>query len=106
MVKGTVTARAVALQDLMSDLKVIDKKSISLGALELDIAEQSKRTMEEEIQEKNKVILENKQKGINITDENLNVKLPEEDKKEQEEEELKEKEKDNKRINGADDMII
>ena len=28
MIKGAVSARAVALQDLLSDLKVLDKKTI------------------------------------------------------------------------------
>ena len=48
MIKGAVSARAVALQDLLSDLKVLDKKTISLGAINLEIDEQSKRTLEEQ----------------------------------------------------------
>lgn len=67
MVEGKVSARAVALQDLMSDLKVLDKREISLGILQLSITEQTKRTLEEEIEQKHKMQIEENNTGnINI----------------------------------------
>ncbi len=67
MIKGAVSARAVALQDLLSDLKVLDKKTISLGVLNLEIDEQTKRTLEEEIEQKHKAqIKEFAEKGVQI----------------------------------------
>ena len=67
MIKGAVSARAVALQDLLSDLKVLDKKTISLGVLNLEIDEQTKRTLEEEIEQKHKTqIKEFAEKGVQI----------------------------------------
>lgn len=66
MIKGAVSARAVALQDLLSDLKVLDKKTISLGVLNLEIDEQTKRTLEE-IEQKHKAqIKEFAEKGVQI----------------------------------------
>lgn len=67
MIKGAVSARAVALQDLLSDLKVLDKKTISLGALNLEIDEQTKRTLEEEIEQKHKAQIEEfAEKGFQV----------------------------------------
>ena len=69
MIKGAVSARAVALQDLLSDLKVLDKKTISLGALNLEIDEQTKRTLEEEIEQKHKTQIEEfAEKGVQNND--------------------------------------
>ena len=102
MIKGAVSARAVALQDLLSDLKVLDKKTISLGALNLEIDEQSKRTLEEEIEQKHKAqIKEFAEKGVQIpNNDGTFVK----DKKENEKE--KQKSEDKSIDNGADDLII
>ena len=58
MIKGKLSARAVALQDLVSDMKVLDKKEISLGLMHLEINEQTKRTLEEEIEQKHKAEIE------------------------------------------------
>lgn len=102
MIKGAVSARAVALQDLLSDLKVLDKKTISLGALNLEIDEQSKRTLEEEIEQKHKAqIKEFAEKGVQIPNNDGTVVK---DKKENEKEE---QESEDKSIDdGADDLII
>ena len=102
MIKGAVSARAVALQDLLSDLKVLDKKTISLGALNLEIDEQSKRTLEEEIEQKHKAqIKEFAEKGVQIPNNDGTVVK---DKKENEKE--KQKSEDKSIDNGADDLII
>lgn len=106
MIKGAVSARAVALQDLLSDLKVLDKKTISLGALNLEIDEQSKRTLEEEIEQKHKAqIKEFAEKGVQIPNNDGTVVK---DKKENEKEEQEqEQESEDKSIDdGADDLII
>ena len=102
MIKGAVSARAVALQDLLSDLKVLDKKTISLGVLNLEIDEQSKRTLEEEIDQKHKAqIKEFAEKGVQIPNNDGTVVK---DKKENEKEE---QESEDKSIDdGADDLII
>lgn len=102
MIKGAVSARAVALQDLLSDLKVLDKKTISLGVLNLEIDEQSKRTLEEEIEQKHKAqIKEFAEKGVQIPNNDGTVVK---DKKENEKEE---QESEDKSIDdGADDLII
>lgn len=98
MIKGAVSARAVALQDLLSDLKVLDKKTISLGVLNLEIDEQTKRTLEEEIEQKHKAqIKEFAEKGVQVSNNN-DVRIVIEDEKE--------KPKDDKTIDGADDLII
>lgn len=98
MIKGAVSARAVALQDLLSDLKVLDKKTISLGILNLEIDEQTKRTLEEEIEQKHKAqIKEFAEKGVQVSNNN-DVRIVIEDEKE--------KPKDDKTIDGADDLII
>ena len=105
MIKGAVSARAVALQDLLSDLKVLDKKTISLGVLNLEIDEQTKRTLEEEIEQKHKTQIEEfAKKGVQVPNNN-DVRSVIEDKKEDDE---KEKPKDDKTktIDGADDLII
>lgn len=102
MIKGAVSARAVALQDLLSDLKVLDKKTISLGALNLEIDEQSKRTLEEEIEQKHKAqIKEFAEKGVQIPNNDGTVVK---DKKENEKE--KQKSEDKSIDDGADDLII
>ena len=102
MIKGAVSARAVALQDLLSDLKVLDKKTISLGALNLEIDEQSKRTLEEEFEQKHKAqIKEFAEKGVQIPNNDGTVVK---DKKENEKE--KQKSEDKSIDNGADDLII
>lgn len=98
MIKGAVSARAVALQDLLSDLKVLDKKTISLGALNLGIDEQTKRTLEEEIEQKHKAqIKEFAEKGVQIPNNDGTIVK---DKKEEQEPE------DKSIDDGADDLII
>lgn len=100
MIKGAVSARAVALQDLLSDLKVLDKKTISLGVLNLEIDEQTKRTLEEEIEQKHKAqIKEFAEKGVQIPNNDGTVVK---DKKEEQEQEPEDKSIDD----GADDLII
>ena len=102
MIKGAVSARAVALQDLLSDLKVLDKKTISLGALNLEIDEQTKRTLEEEIEQKHKTQIEEfAEKGVQIPNNDGTVVK---DKKENEKE--KQKSEDKSIDDGADDLII
>ena len=81
MVEGKVSARAVALQDLMSDLKVLDKREISLGILQLSITEQTKRTVEEEIEQKHKMQIEENNTG------NINIKAHSESNVKEEDEE-------------------
>lgn len=98
MIKGAVSARAVALQDLLSDLKVLDKKTISLGVLNLEIDEQTKRTLEEEIEQKHKTQIEEfAEKGVQIPNNDGTVVK---DKKEEQEPE------DKSIDDGADDLII
>ena len=102
MIKGAVSARAVALQDLLSDLKVLDKKTISLGVLNLEIDEQTKRTLEEEIEQKHKTQIEEfAEKGVQIPNNDGTVVK---DKKENEKE--KQKSEDKSIDDGADDLII
>lgn len=104
MIKGAVSARAVALQDLLSDLKVLDKKTISLGALNLEIDEQTKRTLEEEIEQKHKAqIKEFAEKGVQIPNNDGTVVK---DKKENEKEEQEQESEDKSIDDGADDLII
>lgn len=102
MIKGAVSARAVALQDLLSDLKVLDKKTISLGVLNLEIDEQSKRTLEEEIEQKHKAqVKEFAEKGVQIPNNDGTVV------KDKRENGKKEQEPEDKSIDdGADDLII
>lgn len=101
MIKGAVSARAVALQDLLSDLKVLDKKTISLGVLNLEIDEQTKRTLEEEIEQKHKAQIEEfAEKGVQVQN-NDDVRLVIEDEKEEKQHD------DNKSIDdGEDEPII
>ena len=100
MIEGAVSARAVALQDLLSDLKVLDKKTISLGVLNLEIDEQTKRTLEEEIEQKHKAqIKEFAEKGVQIPNNDGTVVK---DEKEEQEQEPEDKSIDD----GADDLII
>ncbi len=107
MIKGAVSARAVALQDLLSDLKVLDKKTISLGVLNLEIDEQTKRTLEEEIEQKHKAqIKEFAEKGVQVSNNN-DVRIVIEDKKQEEPNELNElNEPNSKSIDGENDLII
>ena len=57
MINGKVHIDAVVFEDLVALLKskskVLDKKTISLGVLNLEIDEQTKRTLEEEIRKIN-----------------------------------------------------
>ena len=100
MIKGAVSARAVALQDLLSDLKVLDKKTISLGVLNIEIDEQTKRTLEEEIEQKHKAQIEEfAKKGVQVPNNN-DVRSVIEDEKE------KPKDDKTKTSDGADDLII
>lgn len=103
MIKGAVSARAVALQDLLSDLKVLDKKTISLGVLNLEIDEQTKRTLEEEIEQKHKAqIKEFAEKGVQIPNNDDTVVKDKKENDEKEEQEPEDKSIDD----GADDLII
>ena len=103
MIKGAVSARAVALQDLLSDLKVLDKKTISLGVLNLEIDEQTKRTLEEEIEQKHKAqIKEFAEKGVQIPNNDGTVVKDKKENDEKEEQEPEDKSIDD----GADDLII
>lgn len=101
MIKGAVSARAVALQDLLSDLKVLDKKTISLGVLNLEIDEQTKRTLEEEIEQKHKAqIKEFAEKGVQVSNNN-DVRIVIQNKKQEEP-----NEPNSKSIDGENDLII
>lgn len=103
MIKGAVSARAVALQDLLSDLKVLDKKTISLGVLNLEIDEQTKRTLEEEIEQKHKAqIKEFAEKGVQIPNNDGTIVKDKKENDEKEEQEPEDKSIDD----GADDLII
>lgn len=103
MIKGAVSARAVALQDLLSDLKVLDKKTISLGVLNLEIDEQTKRTLEEEIEQKHKAqIKEFAEKGVQIPNNDDTIVKDKKENDEKEEQEPEDKSIDD----GADDLII
>ena len=109
MINGKVHIDAVVFEDLVALLKskskVLDKKTISLGVLNLEIDEQTKRTLEEEIEQKHKAqIKEFAEKGVQIPN-NDDVRSVIEDEKEDDEKE-KEKPKDDKTIDGADDLII
>lgn len=107
MIKGAVSARAVALQDLLSDLKVLDKKTISLGALNLEIDEQSKRTLEEEIEQKHKAqIKEFAEKGVQIPTNNDGTVVKDKKENEKEEQEQEQESEDKSIDDGADDLII
>lgn len=104
MIKGAVSARAVALQDLVSDMKVLDKKEISLGLIQLEINEQTKRTLEEEIEQKHKAVIEKANKDVATKTYQETVDEPEKKNKEEEE---KEQEQEKKSIDdGANDLII
>ena len=103
MIKGKLSARAVALQDLVSDMKVLDKKEISLGLMHLEINEQTKRTLEEEIEQKHKAEIEKANKsGATITYQ----EIVDESEKENKEEEEKEQEQEKSIDDGANDLII
>lgn len=102
MIKGAVSARAVALQDLMSDLKVLDKKEISLGLLQLDINEQTKRALEEEIEQKHRNMVVNDSRD----DKSPNYQEPINELRETNKEKEEEEQEQSKSIDGADDLII
>ena len=73
MINGKVHIDAVVFEDLVALLKskskVLDKKTISLGVLNLEIDEQTKRTLEEEIEQKHKAqIKEFAEKGVQNND--------------------------------------
>lgn len=107
MIKGAVSARAVALQDLLSDLKVLDKKTISLGVLNLEIDEQTKRTLEEEIEQKHKAqIKEFAEKGVQIPNNDGTIVKDKKENDEKEEQEQEPEPEDKSIDDGADDLII
>lgn len=102
MINGKGHIDAVVFEDLVALLKskskVLDKKTISLGALNLGIDEQTKRTLEEEIEQKHKAqIKEFAEKGVQIPNNDGTVV-----KDEKEEQEPEDKSIDD----GADDLII
>lgn len=102
MINGKVHIDAVVFEDLVALLKskskVLDKKTISLGVLNLEIDEQTKRTLEEEIEQKHKAqIKEFAEKGVQIPNNEGTVV-----KDEKEEQEPEDKSIDD----GADDLII
>jgi len=102
MINGKVHIDAVVFEDLVALLKskskVLDKKTISLGVLNLEIDEQTKRTLEEEIEQKHKAqIKEFAEKGVQIPNNDGTVV-----KDEKEEQEPEDKSIDD----GADDLII
>ncbi len=102
MINGKVHIDAVVFEDLVALLKskskVLDKKTISLGVLNLGIDEQTKRTLEEEIEQKHKAqIKEFAEKGVQIPN---NDGIVVKDEKEEQEPE------DKSIDDGADDLII
>lgn len=102
MINGKGHIDAVVFEDLVALLKskskVLDKKTISLGVLNLGIDEQTKRTLEEEIEQKHKAqIKEFAEKGVQIPNNDGTVV-----KDEKEEQEPEDKSIDD----GADDLII
>lgn len=102
MINGNGYVEAAVFDDLVALLKskskVLDKKTISLGVLNLEIDEQTKRTLEEEIEQKHKAQIEKfAKKGVQVPNNN-DVRSVIEDEKE--------KPKDDKTIDGADDLII
>lgn len=105
MIKGNVKVDAAVLDDLVALLKskskVLDKKTISLGVLNLEIDEQTKRTLEDEIEQKHKAQIEEfVKKGVQVQN-NADVRSVIEDEKE-------EKQHDDKESidYGADEPII
>lgn len=105
MIKGKLSARAVALQDLVSDMKVLDKKEISLGLMQLEINEQTKRTLEEEIEQKHKAVIEKANKAGATKTYQETVDEPEKKNKEEEDKE-QEQEQEKSIDDGANDLII
>lgn len=107
MIKGKLSARAVALQDLVSDMKVLDKKEISLGLIQLEINEQTKRTLEEEIEQKHKAVIEKSSKAGATKTYQETVDEPEKKNKEEEDKEQEQEQEQEKSIDdGANDLII
>lgn len=108
MLRGSVSARAVAIQDLTSDLKVLDKKEVSLGVLNQFIDEQSNRSLEDEVKQKYKdqIEMDNKSTEVKNYDE-MDKDLENKEKEEKENENENEKEKKEKSIDdGENDLII
>lgn len=108
MINGNGYVEAAVFDDLVALLKskskVLDKKTISLGVLNLEIDEQTKRTLEEEIEQKHKAqIKEFAEKGVQVSNNN-DVRIVIEGKKQEEPNELNEP--NSKSIDGADDLII
>ena len=102
MINGNGYVEAAVFDDLVALLKskskVLDKKTISLGVLNLEIDEQTKRTLEEEIEQRHKAqIKEFAEKGVQIPNNDGTVV-----KDEKEEQEPEDKSIDD----GADDLII
>lgn len=98
MVEGKVILESVTFEDLMK-MNILDKKEISLGELQLDINEQTKRTLEEEIDQKQKMQIHEYNNG------NVSVKVHSQSIVKEEDEQDKETEE--KTIDdGADDLII
>lgn len=105
MIKGKLSARAVALQDLVSDMKVLDKKEISLGLIQLGINEQTNRTLEQEIEQKHKAVIEKANKAGATKTYQKTVDEPEK-KNEEEEDKEQEQEQEKSIDDGANDLII
>ncbi len=107
MINGKGHIDAVVFEDLVALLKskskVLDKKTISLGALNLGIDEQTKRTLEEEIEQKHKAqIKEFAEKGVQIPNNDGTIVKDKKENDEKEEQEPEDKSIDD----GADDLII
>lgn len=107
MINGNGYVEAAVFDDLVALLKskskVLDKKTISLGVLNLEIDEQTKRTLEEEIEQKHKAqIKEFAEKGVQIPNNDDTVVKDKKENDEKEEQEPEDKSIDD----GADDLII
>ncbi len=103
MINGKVSTRTVVFQDLGSNMmKVLDKKEISLGLMQLEKNEQTKRTLEEEIEQKHKAVIEKANKAGATKTYQETVDEPEKENKEEEEKEPEQE----KSIDGANDLII
>ena len=108
MINGNGYVEAAVFDDLVALLKskskVLDKKTISLGVLNLEIDEQTKRTLEEEIEQKHKAqIKEFSEKGVQVSNNN-DVRIVIKDKKQEEPNEPNEP--NSKSIDGENDLII
>ena len=93
--RGSVKARAVVLQDLMSELKVLDKTSLNLGVIQLGKDVPTERTLEEEISRKPSEQIEDER--VNNTQQEAvynDDRMKEEEEKEPEKEDSLEKQED------------